>query len=107
MLEDINLLHARDNPPDNPHIQGDGVLEGPAEAGEAKDSESGGEELALTHAELKEQIAFKKNPEKEIRKLHKEVKHLLKRKMRAEQKKRRELSLPVSTELGDLIKKVD
>jgi len=34
------------------------------------------------------------------------VKHIPKRKMRAEQKKRRELSLPVSTELGDLIKKL-
>jgi len=48
MLEDINL-HARDNPPDNPHVQGDGVSEGPAE-----DSESGGEEPAPTRAELKE-----------------------------------------------------
>jgi len=34
------------------------------------------------------------------------VKHISKRKMRAEQNKRRELSLPVSTELGDLIKKL-
>jgi len=105
MLEDINL-HARDNPPDNPHAQDDGVSEGPAEAGEAEDSESGGEELAPTRAELKERIAFKKNLEKEIGKLHKEVKHIPKRKMRAEQKKRRELSLPVSTELKDLIKKL-
>jgi len=65
MLEDINL-HAQDNSPDNPHAQDDGVLEGPAEAGEAEDSESGGEELAPTCAKLKERIAFKKNLEKEI-----------------------------------------
>ena len=102
MYEDINL-HARKKTLDNRRVQDEDASGGPSEDPMSK---SGREEPVPTRAELKERIALKKQLDKEIRRMHKEVKHIPKRKMRAEQKKRREVSLPVSTELGDLIKKL-